>query len=131
MRGGRRNGSGPGLAGLALAGCLLGLLAGTVRPPGRRGRCRSSRRSRSPGSRSRTPSGRRDKQTNRQVSIPDNLEMLEQAGNIATSSLAAQGARAGFKGSGLHGFGRLQGPRSRLLSLATGPDPVLERKSMA
>src|SRR5690348_8211295 len=38
------------------------------------------------------------RETNRKVSIPHALDMLEQAGNIRNLELAAKGARSGYSG---------------------------------
>ena len=54
-------------------------------------------------------------EVNRTASIPLNFEMLEKSGNLKNLELAASQGHQRVHRAGLHGLGRLQGARSRLL----------------
>lgn len=71
-------------------------------------------------------SPRRD--TNRLSSIPVNLAMLEQSGNIRNFELAATGARTGYSGPVFMDSDLYKGLEAAAYSLATDPDPALDRR---
>lgn len=66
--------------------------------------------------------------TNRLVSIPHNLEMLAKAGNIKNFELAAAGARSGYSGPVFMDSDLYKGLEAAAYSLATHPDPELDRR---
>lgn len=67
-------------------------------------------------------------ETNRKVSIPHSLRMLEESGNIANLELAAAGAHAGYKGPVFMDSDLYKAIEGASYSLATHPDPVLDRE---
>ena len=68
------------------------------------------------------------RETNRTVSIPHNLDMLEKAGNIRNFELAAAGARTGYSGPVFMDSDLYKGLEAASYSLATHPDPALEKR---
>jgi DUF1680 family protein len=67
-------------------------------------------------------------ETNRLASIPVNLDNLEKAGNLENFRLAARGATNGFEGPVFMDSDVYKALEAASYSLATHPDPVLERK---
>jgi len=65
---------------------------------------------------------------NRTVSIPHSLDMLEKAGNMANFDLAAQGKREGYHGPVFMDSDVYKALEAASYSLATHPDPALERR---
>lgn len=70
-------------------------------------------------------------ETNRRVSIPQSLDMLEQAGNLHNFELAAQGAREGYSGPVFMDSDLYKVLEAVACSLATHPDPELDRRADA
>ena len=68
------------------------------------------------------------RETNRLSSIPVNLAMLEQSGNIRNFELAATGARTGYSGPVFMDSDLYKGLEAASYSLATDPDPALDRR---
>ena len=68
------------------------------------------------------------RETNRVSSIPVNLAMLEQSGNIRNFELAAAGARDGYSGPVFMDSDLYKGIEAASYSLATDPDPALDRR---
>jgi DUF1680 family protein len=66
--------------------------------------------------------------TNRQVSIPVNFDNLEKAGNLENLRLAARGARSGFRGPVFMDSDVYKALEAAAYTLATHPDPALEKK---
>ncbi len=71
-------------------------------------------------------SPRRDK--NRKVSLPHSLDSLGKAGNIKDFELAAEGAHTGYMGPVFMDSDLYKTLEAISYSLATDPDPVLEKK---
>lgn len=69
---------------------------------------------------------RRD--ANREVSLPHSLDMLEEAGNVGDFELAAAHARSGYRGPVFMDSDLYKVLEACSYSLATNPDPVLERR---
>lgn len=67
-------------------------------------------------------------ETNRVASIPVNLEMLEKSGNIRNFELAGKNAREGFTGPVFMDSDLYKGLEAACYSLATHPDPALEKQ---
>lgn len=67
-------------------------------------------------------------QTNRTVSIPHSLKMLEKAGNIYDLDLAAADSRTGYKGPIFIDSDLYKAIEAASYSLATNPDPELEKQ---
>ncbi|WP_337176599.1 beta-L-arabinofuranosidase domain-containing protein [Paludisphaera sp.] len=67
-------------------------------------------------------------ETNRAVSIPISLERLEEAGNIANLELAAAGAKSGYHGPVFMDSDLYKALEAASYSLASHPDPALEKK---
>lgn len=67
-------------------------------------------------------------ETNRLASIPANLDNLEKAGNLENLRLAARGARQGFRGLVFMDSDVYKALEAASYSLATHPDPALEKK---
>ncbi len=67
-------------------------------------------------------------ETNRVASIPVNLDNLEKAGNLENFRLAAKGAREGFQGPVFMDSDAYKALEAASYSLATHPDPALERR---
>lgn len=67
-------------------------------------------------------------EVNRRVSLPHSLDMLEESGTIHNFELAAQGARTGFKGFVFMDSDAYKSLEAISFSLATHPDPVLEKR---
>ncbi|MCX6343781.1 MAG: glycoside hydrolase family 127 protein [Armatimonadetes bacterium] len=67
-------------------------------------------------------------ETNRKVSIPHNLKMLEESGNIKNLELAAAGARDGFQGLVFQDSDIYKVLEAASFSLATHPDPALDKQ---
>ncbi len=68
------------------------------------------------------------RETNRVGSIPANLDNLVKAGNIRNFELAAAGKREGFSGPVFMDSDLYKGLEAAAYSLATQPDPALERR---
>lgn len=68
------------------------------------------------------------REANRTVSLPHSLDMLEQSGNIHNLELAAAGARKGFIGPVFMDSDIYKTLEAVSYSLATDPDPVLEKR---
>ena len=66
--------------------------------------------------------------TNRLASIPVNLEMLEKSGNLRNFELAAAGATNGFTGPVFMDSDVYKALEAAAYSLATDPDPALDRQ---
>ena len=66
--------------------------------------------------------------TNRLVSIPHSLQMLEKAGNIKNFELAAAGARTGYSGPVFMDSDLYKAMEAAAYSLATDPDPTLDKQ---
>ena len=69
---------------------------------------------------------RRD--TNRVVSIPHNLKMLEEMGNVKNFELAAAGAHQGYSGPVFMDSDLYKGLEAASYSLATDPNPELDKQ---
>lgn len=67
-------------------------------------------------------------ETNRTASIPVNLENLEAAGNLENLRLAARRATSGFKGPVFMDSDVYKALEAASYSLATHPDPALEKR---
>ncbi|RPI26564.1 MAG: glycoside hydrolase family 127 protein [Acidobacteria bacterium] len=67
-------------------------------------------------------------EVNRKASIPVNLENLVKAGNISNFELAAKGAKSGFQGLVFMDSDVYKGLEAASYSLATHPDPALEKR---
>ncbi len=67
-------------------------------------------------------------ETNRIASIPVNLENLEKAGNLENFRLAAKGAREGYQGPVFMDSDAYKALEAASYSLATHPDPALEKQ---
>lgn len=67
-------------------------------------------------------------ETNRTASIPVNLENLETAGNLENLRLAAKKATSGYKGPVFMDSDVYKALEAASYSLATHPDPVLEKR---
>jgi len=67
-------------------------------------------------------------ETNRKVSIPHSLDMLEKAGNVHNFELAASGARQGYSGPLFMDSDLYKAIEAASYSLATHPDPELDRR---
>jgi hypothetical protein len=67
-------------------------------------------------------------ETNRIASIPVNLENLEKAGNLQNFRLAAKGAREGYQGPVFMDSDAYKALEAASYSLATHPDPALEKQ---
>src|SRR5438874_2040340 len=67
-------------------------------------------------------------ETNRRVSIPHSLDMLEKAGNIKDFELAAAGARTGYVGPVYMDSDVYKALEAASYSLATHPDPKLDAR---
>ncbi|RPJ85968.1 MAG: glycoside hydrolase family 127 protein [Acidobacteria bacterium] len=65
---------------------------------------------------------------NRTASIPVNLENLVKSGNISNFELAAKGARTGFQGPVFMDSDVYKALEAASYSLATHPDPILEKR---
>ena len=65
---------------------------------------------------------------NRSVSIPINLDMLEKSGNLINFDLAASGKHEGFMGPVFMDSDVYKALEAVSYSLATHPDPILQRK---
>lgn len=68
------------------------------------------------------------RETNRVVSIPHNLDMLEKAGNVHNFELAAAGAHTGYTGPVFMDSDLYKGLEAASYVLATDPDPALDRR---
>ncbi len=68
------------------------------------------------------------RETNRVGSIPVNLAMLKQSGNIHNFELAAAGVHAGYSGPVFMDSDLYKGLEAASYSLATDPDPALDRR---
>ncbi len=68
------------------------------------------------------------REANRTASIPVNLENLEKAGNLPDLRLAAQRATSGFVGPVFMDSDVYKALEAAAYSLATNPDPVLDKK---
>jgi hypothetical protein len=68
------------------------------------------------------------RETNRVASVPVNLDNLVKAGNIRNFELAAAGKREGFSGPVFMDSDLYKGLEAAAYSLATHPDPDLERR---
>jgi len=67
-------------------------------------------------------------ETNRTVSLPHSLQMLEKAGNIKNLELAASGERTGYMGPVYIDSDLYKALEAVSYSLASHPDPELEKK---
>jgi len=67
-------------------------------------------------------------ETNRRVSLPHSLDMLEKAGNLHNFELAAAGAREGYSGPVFMDSDLYKTLEAAAYSLATHPDPLLEAR---
>lgn len=67
-------------------------------------------------------------ETNRRVSIPHSLEMLEKSGNIRNLERAARHERAGYEGPVFMDSDLYKALESASFSLATHPDPELDKR---
>jgi hypothetical protein len=67
-------------------------------------------------------------ETNRIASIPVNLENLEKAGNLENFRLAAKDARGGYQGPVFMDSDAYKALEAASYSLATHPDPALEKR---
>jgi len=67
-------------------------------------------------------------ETNRIASIPVNLENLEKAGNLQNFRLAAKGAHEGYQGPVFMDSDAYKALEAASYSLATHPDPALEKQ---
>src|ERR1019366_2634455 len=68
------------------------------------------------------------RETNRVASIPFSLQKLEEAGNLEDMRLAARGATNGFRGPVFIDSDLYKALEAASYSLATHPDPVLEKQ---
>lgn len=68
------------------------------------------------------------RQTNRKVSIPHSLDMLEKAGNVRNFEIAAAGAREGYSGPVFMDSDLYKAIEAASCSLATSRDAALERR---
>ena len=68
------------------------------------------------------------RETNRKVSLAHSLDQLEKAGNIEDLELAAAGKRTGFKGLVFMDSDLYKTIEACAYSLATDPDPALEKR---
>lgn len=68
------------------------------------------------------------RETNRTVSIPHSLDMLEKAGNIRNLDRAISGARSGYEGPVFMDSDLYKAIEAASYSLATDPDPALSRR---
>ena len=68
------------------------------------------------------------RETNRVASIPFSLQKLEEAGNLEDMRLAARGATNGFRGPVFMDSDLYKALEAAAYSLATRPDPVLEKQ---
>jgi uncharacterized protein len=68
------------------------------------------------------------RETNRLASIPVNLENLEKSGNLENLRLAAKRATSGFQGPVFMDSDVYKALEAAAYSLATDPDPVLDRR---
>src|SRR5205807_3374593 len=68
------------------------------------------------------------REANRAVSIPHALDMLERAGNIRNLELAAKGEHSGYSGPVFMDSDLYKTLESASYSLATDPDPALEKR---
>lgn len=68
------------------------------------------------------------RETNRTVSLPHSLDMLERSGNISNLELAAAGKREGYKGPVFMDSDLFKSMESVAYSLATDPDPLLDAR---
>jgi len=68
------------------------------------------------------------RETNRLVSIPFSLQKLEEAGNLEDIRLAARGATNGYRGPVFMDSDLYKALEAVAYSLATHPDPALERQ---
>jgi DUF1680 family protein len=68
------------------------------------------------------------RETNRVASIPFSLQKLEEAGNLEDMRLAAQGATNGFRGPVFMDSDLYKALEAASYSLATHPDPALEKQ---
>src|ERR1039457_3575001 len=68
------------------------------------------------------------RETNRVASIPFSLQQLEEAGNLENMRLAARGATNGFRGPVFMDSDLYKALEAASYSLATHPDPVLEKQ---
>lgn len=68
------------------------------------------------------------RETNRKVSLPHSLDMLEKAGNMENFRLAAQGKRSGYHGPVFMDSDLYKAIESIGASLGTNPDPALEKR---
>jgi DUF1680 family protein len=68
------------------------------------------------------------RETNRVASIPFSLQKLEEAGNLEDMRLAARGATNGFRGPVFMDSDLYKALEAASYSLATHPDPVLEKQ---
>jgi len=68
------------------------------------------------------------RETNRKVSIPHSLDMLEKAGNMANFDLAAKHARSGYTGPVFMDSDAYKAIEAASYSLATDPDPALDKR---
>lgn len=68
------------------------------------------------------------RETNRKVSLTHSLDMLEKAGNIEDFELAAAGKRTGYKGPVFMDSDLYKTLEAVSYSLATDPDPALEKR---
>src|ERR1041385_3883062 len=67
-------------------------------------------------------------ETNRKVSIPHSLKMLEESGNIKNLELAAEGKHTGYSGPVFMDSDLYKAIEGASYSLATHPDPALDKK---
>lgn len=68
------------------------------------------------------------RETNRLVSIPHNLDMLVKAGNIRNFELAAAHEHTGYSGPVFMDSDLYKGMEAASYSLATNPDPALDKR---
>ena len=68
------------------------------------------------------------RETNRVASIPFSLQQLEEAGNLENMRLAARGATNGFRGPVFMDSDLYKALEAASYSLATHPDPALEKQ---
>ncbi len=68
------------------------------------------------------------RETNRLASIPFSLQKLEEAGNLEDMRLAARGATKGFRGPVFMDSDLYKALEAASYSLATHPDPALEKQ---
>ena len=68
------------------------------------------------------------RETNRLASIPFSLRQLEEAGNLENMRLAARGATSGFRGPVFMDSDLYKAIEAASYSLATHPDPALEKQ---